>query len=163
MKADRARDNAKQSTFQVDKHSGQLVRQLKSADNSNEKTVSIQGFYEGGANLVKAIKAYYIPVGRTRTGSSAAHALAREYEALFDFMKSREDLSDQWEAYREYINLVMLQDINDRGHTCRVAHFDEGRFRDIAWNQLRLENKRPQPPVSHSSNSHHSHASTSSL
>ncbi|KAJ7586902.1 hypothetical protein C8J56DRAFT_890835 [Mycena floridula] len=99
------------------------------------------GFLEAAPLMVKAIQSFYVPHGRSRTGSSLALEYAAEYESIFEYVQCHEDVQKQWPSYNEYLSTVMRHDLRSRaeGFSCDIGTFDDKLFTSIAWSHVRQD------------------------
>ncbi|KAJ7599189.1 hypothetical protein C8J56DRAFT_881681 [Mycena floridula] len=115
VKAAKDKAFAKPAAFQIDKESGNVIQSVRMVDNSGDKDMSVLDFLEASNLFVKAIRRFFIPQGRTRTGTSVALDTADEYQKIFDFLKSRNDLRENWPAYKEYLTTAIVIDKHRMG------------------------------------------------
>ncbi|KAJ7593479.1 hypothetical protein C8J56DRAFT_886406 [Mycena floridula] len=141
VRAAREKSLAKSMTYHLDKDSGKIVPLVRTVDNSGDPSLTFVGFLEAAPLMIKAIRSFFIPHGRSRTGSSIALNSADEYKALFEYIRSREDVQVQWPSYNEYIGTVMRHDLRNRaeGYPCNVGTFDDKLFTNIAWSHVRQD------------------------
>ncbi|KAJ7573837.1 hypothetical protein C8J56DRAFT_504310 [Mycena floridula] len=141
IRSAREKSLAKSMTYHLDKDSGKIVPQVRTVDNSGDLTLTFVGFLEAAPLMVKAIRSFYVPHGRSRTGSSLALEYAAEYESIFEYVRCREDVQKQWASYNEYLSTVMRHDLRSRaeGYSCDIGTFDDKLFTSIAWSHLRQD------------------------
>ncbi|KAJ7600591.1 hypothetical protein C8J56DRAFT_12850 [Mycena floridula] len=141
IRSAREKSLAKSMTYHLDKDSGKIVPQVRTVDNSGDLTLTFIGFLEAAPLMVKAIRSFYVPHGRSRTGSSLALEYAAEYESIFEYVRCREDVQKQWPSYNEYLSTVMRHDLRSRaeGYSCDIGTFDDKLFTSIAWSHLRQD------------------------
>ncbi|KAJ7574087.1 hypothetical protein C8J56DRAFT_902720 [Mycena floridula] len=119
--------------FQLDKETGHVIQNVSTVDNSSDKDLTVLDFLKSLSLFVRTIHFYYVPQRCRRTGSSEASRVADQYEKLFDTIKSKEDLWEQWPAYAKYLNQAFVEDIHvfnkewfqaiSYDHLCRKADF----------------------------------------
>ncbi|KAJ7600061.1 hypothetical protein C8J56DRAFT_4831 [Mycena floridula] len=130
---------SKPGGFQLDKETGQVIQSVRTVDNSGDKDLTVLDFLEAASLFVRAIRSYFVPQGRRRTGSSEALAVAEQYETIFEIVKSKEDLREQWPAYAEYLSQAFIEDVYNRRDDRRssIHKFDKERFQAISYEHLR--------------------------
>ncbi|KAJ7579815.1 hypothetical protein C8J56DRAFT_1058835 [Mycena floridula] len=86
----------KSMSYYLDKDTATDMPQAKTVNPMGDLTFTFVGFLEAALLMLKAIKSFYIPSGRSRTGSSVAFEGASEYETLCEYFCSWEGVPKQF-------------------------------------------------------------------
>ena len=116
--------------------SGGFVMKPKDVDNSKADDVTFEQLLGAMALLVAMIRMYYIPEGRSGTGSKMALHTADQFQRLFDFMQSQRNLQSNLPVYIMYINFMMECECQKR-----LPHFSSsiGTWQQSLFNKLTME------------------------
>lgn len=115
---------------------GTIEVKAKTFDASRDAALTTNEYGDAASNLCTAMRLFFIPLGKTTTGTKLARKITKMFKKMFADLQGRPDFNEQFPVYREYTRFMVQFYIDNPGKNICINVFQDNVFNNIKATQL---------------------------